>query len=180
MWRERQGAHHRHPALRQARLCRSEFRWVGYSPTYPFRVQEFGREGGTWHALATPEGATNAVQLDKPLSQLEVACGLLTPLYVARCVLQCILTPRVAPICSARRCVAAARACVVLLLLQLPCTHARLRLVQSTLRSSLHLGLHCMPCTCLAHDCLPYICMPCTPLLAGACIIQLAADDPLL
>ncbi|KAI7840859.1 hypothetical protein COHA_005451 [Chlorella ohadii] len=54
------------------------------TPGMPQLEHEFGREGGTWHALATPEGATNAVQLDKPLSQLEVACGLLTPLYVAR------------------------------------------------------------------------------------------------
>lgn len=56
----------------------------GHTTRILFQRQEFGREGGTWHALATPEGATNAVKLDKPLSQLEVACGLLTPLYVAR------------------------------------------------------------------------------------------------
>lgn len=49
-----------------------------------FVPQEFGKDGGMWHQLATPGAAANAVELDRPLSQLEVACGLLAPLYAAR------------------------------------------------------------------------------------------------
>lgn len=39
-----------------------------------------------WHQLGTPCGAANAVHLDRELTQLEMARGLLTPLYAARCV----------------------------------------------------------------------------------------------
>ena len=39
-----------------------------------------------WHQLGTPRGAANAVHLDRELTQLEMARGLLTPLYAARCV----------------------------------------------------------------------------------------------
>lgn len=39
-----------------------------------------------WHWLSTPTGQANAVKLDAPLTQLEQACALLTPLYAARCV----------------------------------------------------------------------------------------------
>ena len=38
-----------------------------------------------WHRLTTPGGTANAVDLDEQLSPLEVACGLLVPLYAARC-----------------------------------------------------------------------------------------------
>lgn len=54
-----------------------------------FVPQEFGKDGGMWHQLATPGWAANAVELDRPLSQLEVACGLLAPLYAARWGLAC-------------------------------------------------------------------------------------------
>lgn len=39
-----------------------------------------------WHQLSTPSGVANAVELDQAPTQLEMACGLLTPLYAARCV----------------------------------------------------------------------------------------------
>ena len=47
-------------------------------------VQEFGKDGGMWHMLSTPAGQANAVSLDEAPTPLELACGLLTPLYAAR------------------------------------------------------------------------------------------------
>ena len=49
-----------------------------------FVPQEFGRDGGMWHLLSVPGGTANAVDLQRPLSPLQVACGLLTPLYAGR------------------------------------------------------------------------------------------------
>ncbi|KAL4436128.1 hypothetical protein ABPG77_005576 [Micractinium sp. CCAP 211/92] len=59
-----------------------------------FVPQEFGKDGGMWHQLATPGAAANAVELDRPLSQLEVACGLLAPLYAARACEEVLFGPQ--------------------------------------------------------------------------------------
>jgi hypothetical protein len=49
-----------------------------------FVPQEFGKDGGMWHQLATPGRQANAVELEEPFSQLDLACGLITPLYASR------------------------------------------------------------------------------------------------
>ena len=49
-----------------------------------FVPQEFGKDGGMWHQLGTPGRQANAVDLGAPLSQLDMACGLITPLYASR------------------------------------------------------------------------------------------------
>ena len=51
-----------------------------------FVPQEPRSDGGTWHMLAAEGSKTNAVVVDRPLSQYELCCELMTPLYVPRCV----------------------------------------------------------------------------------------------
>jgi cell division protease FtsH len=51
-----------------------------------FVPQEPRSDGGTWHALAAEGTKTNAVSITKPMSQYELCCELMTPLYVPRCV----------------------------------------------------------------------------------------------
>jgi cell division protease FtsH len=51
-----------------------------------FVPQEPRSDGGTWHALANAGSKTNATMITKPLSQFELCCELMTPLYVPRCV----------------------------------------------------------------------------------------------
>ncbi len=51
-----------------------------------FVPQEPRADGGTWHSLAAEGSKTNAVAITKPLTQYELCCELMTPLYVPRCV----------------------------------------------------------------------------------------------
>ena len=51
-----------------------------------FVPQEPRSDGGSWHLLAAEGSKTNAVTITKPLSQFELCCELMTPLYVPRCV----------------------------------------------------------------------------------------------
>ena len=51
-----------------------------------FVPQEPRSDGGTWHMLAAEGSKTNAAVVDRPLSQYELCCELMTPLYVPRCV----------------------------------------------------------------------------------------------
>lgn len=51
-----------------------------------FVPQEPRADGGTWHSLAAEGSKTNAVTITKSLSQYELCCELMTPLYVPRCV----------------------------------------------------------------------------------------------
>ena len=50
-----------------------------------FVPQEPRSDGGTWHSLADVGMKTNATRITKPLSQYELCCELMTPLYVPRC-----------------------------------------------------------------------------------------------
>jgi hypothetical protein len=51
-----------------------------------FVRQDFAKDGGSWHMLGTPGNESNAVPpLERPLTPLEKACALLTPLYASRC-----------------------------------------------------------------------------------------------
>jgi cell division protease FtsH len=51
-----------------------------------FVPQEPRSDGGTWHMLAAEGSKTNAAVVDRPMSQYELCCELMTPLYVPRCV----------------------------------------------------------------------------------------------
>eukprot|EP00889_Picochlorum_renovo_P004218 jgi/Picre1/31248/NNA_006602.t1 len=50
-----------------------------------FVPQEPRSDGGTWHLLAQEGSTTNAVHISEPLSQFDLCCELITPLYVPRC-----------------------------------------------------------------------------------------------
>ena len=50
-----------------------------------FTPQEPRSDGGTWHLLAEEGSKTNAAPIEKPLSQYELCCALMTPLFVPRC-----------------------------------------------------------------------------------------------
>eukprot|EP00887_Chlorella_sp_A99_P003900 scaffold11.g3900.t1 len=49
-----------------------------------FVPYELRKDGGMWHQLAHPDKQINAVKLDRPLTQFELVCALMTPLYAAR------------------------------------------------------------------------------------------------
>lgn len=48
-------------------------------------LQEFRSDGGMWHRLGWSQAQANAVHLDRPLTQFELVCELMVPLYAARC-----------------------------------------------------------------------------------------------
>lgn len=50
-----------------------------------FVPQEPRGDGGSWHLLTAEGAEVNAVKVVDPLTPFQLSCGLLTPLYVARC-----------------------------------------------------------------------------------------------
>ena len=58
-----------------------------------FVPQEPREDGGTWHLLRAEGAQINSVVIDKPLSPFQLACALLTPLYVPRCAEEIIFGP---------------------------------------------------------------------------------------